>query len=59
MELTPVVERDRRQPRRLGFADAVERGRDPALGGDDVGTAFEQLRRQAAGTAPGCPAAAA
>ena len=39
-------ERDRRQPRRLGLADAVERGGDAALGGDDVGPALEQLGRQ-------------
>ena len=45
--LTPVVSAIDRQPRRLGFADAVERRRDAPLGGDDVGPPLEQLRRQA------------
>ena len=40
-------QRDRRQPGGLGLADAVEGGGDAALGGDDVGPALEQLRRQA------------
>ena len=40
-------ERDRRQSRRLRLADAVERGGDAPLGGDDIGPALEQLRREA------------
>ena len=39
-------QRDRRQPRRLGLADAMEGRGDPALGGDDVGAALQQFRRQ-------------
>ena len=39
-------QRDRRQPRRLGLADAVERGGDAPLGGDDVGPALEELGGQ-------------
>ena len=46
IELTPVVSEIVGQPRRLGLVDAVERGGDAALGGDDVGPALEQLRRQ-------------
>ena len=46
-------QRDARQPRRLRFLGAVERGGDAPLGGDDVGPPLEELRRQPAGTSPG------
>ena len=43
MALTPLVSAIGGQARRLGLADAVEGGRDAPFGGDDVGTALEQL----------------
>jgi hypothetical protein len=48
-------EGDRRQPRRLGFADPIEGRRDAPLRGDDIRAPFEELRGQAGRDRLGLP----